>query len=266
MNSEPKKEDTVERALFRLCDELRDRGVAKLPAERSLAERLNSSRSSVRRILNSMEMSGELYRVRGRAGGAFLTGVPTTPPSPRGVPSVARGNRIVTRDLTRAEGVPQMLSSQGYNAGTQVVRAVLEKPTSSVEAAFDSGDVVISLVRIRYADGEALSLEQLYLPAARFPGLLHYPLNTSLYGLLEREYGVSIARTHEQIEVTLAPDNVAALLDCPPDAPLLRLTRETWDNEGEQVEYSVDLFRADRTRLTVDSDIPGPVDHTASAD
>lgn len=253
-------DDSVDVALSRLCKDLRERGVAKLPAERALAERLNSTRGVVRRVLNKMESNGEIYRVRGRAGGAFLAGVPTTMPSPQKVPSIAQGSRIITRDLTRAVGVPQMLSAQGYNAGTHVVRASIEKPSDEVSSVFSNEDLVVSVVRIRYADGEALSLDHAYLPAARFPGLLHHPLNASLYQLIQTEYGVSISESQESIEVTLAPEHVASFLDCEPGVPLLKVTREARDEDGSLIEYSIDLFRADRTRLTVTSRNSGPFD------
>ncbi|MGO2781569.1 MAG: GntR family transcriptional regulator [Corynebacterium variabile] len=246
----------VEVSLSRLCEEFRTEGTAKLPAERDLAQRLGASRSTVRRVLDALEASGDLYRVRGRAGGAFLTGVSTDPPVPEDLPDSGTGRRKVLRDLNQVKGIPQMLSEQGYKDGTQVVRAALETPPPDVTEFFSSAHAVVSLLRIRYADGEALSLEHAFLPTQRFPGLLNHPL-TSLYALLESEYGTTVGRTEESIEAVPATSSVAGILHVKPGAPLLKVTRKARADNDDAIEYSVDLFRADRTSLTVRSDRPG---------
>src|SRR6266568_2949230 len=43
----------------------------------------------------------------------------------------------------------------------------------------------------------------------------------------------------------------AAILDVEPGAPLMAITRTTTDPDGEPIEFSRDLFRADRTRIVV---------------
>lgn len=249
--------EQVHQTLVRLCDEFRGRGVARLPAERDLADRLGASRSTVRRVLNEMEKAGSIYRMRGRAGGAFLTGVPTDPITPGEVPDMGGPSRKVIRDLNHAVGLPKMLSDQGFNVGTQVIRAGLEAPAEAVRTFFGlvENQPVVSLLRVRYADGEALSLEHVFLPAHRLPGLLHHPLNQSIYELLAKEYDVQVARSSEAIEATVCPPSASDMLGISVDAPLLKVTRQSWDDTDLPIEYSVDLFRADRTRLTVHTDV-----------
>ena len=55
----------------------------------------------------------------------------------------------------------------------------------------------------------------------------------------------------ERIEVVLAAPDEAAILDVEPGAPLMAITRTTTDVDGEPIEFSRDLFRADRTRIVV---------------
>jgi GntR family transcriptional regulator len=55
----------------------------------------------------------------------------------------------------------------------------------------------------------------------------------------------------ERIEVALASPDEAAILDVEPGAPLMAITRTTTDADGEPIEFSRDLFRADRTRIVV---------------
>ena len=78
-----------------------------------------------------------------------------------------------------------------------------------------------------------------------------------MYELFEQRYGVVVGGVEETIEAAVAPADVAALLRLRTGDPLLRVTRLASDAQGSPFEYSVDLFRADRTRLTVTTATPG---------
>ena len=106
-------------------------------------------------------------------------------------------------------------------------------------------------MRIRLADGMPISLEHVRLPAERFPRLLDLPLGGSLYDLLEEHYGTVPGEAEEHIEVVAASEDEASILGTEPGAPLLSITRTTKDEDGVLFEYSHDLFRADRTIITV---------------
>ncbi|MBW9111980.1 GntR family transcriptional regulator [Microbacterium trichothecenolyticum] len=266
------KTTEVGQALARLCEELAARGAVKLPAERVLAERFAASRYTVRQVLDGLEQQGVVRRVLGRGGGAYLTAAETRPLAPDSVGGLG-GERKVVRDLNRgAVSVPRMLVAQGFNAGAQVLSAALEVPDESVSRALGlrAGELVASLVRLRFADGDTLSLEHVYVAAERFPSLLHHRLDQSMYDLFETQYGVRVADCEEFIEATLAPADVAQALGIDEGVPVIKLTRRSWDPDGEPIEYSVDVFRADRTRLAVRADNvanrvhPRTVDHSAA--
>ena len=96
-----------------------------------------------------------------------------------------------------------------------------------------------------------ISLENACFPARRFPGLFNLPLSGSLYELFAQQYDVHPGEAVEQIEVVLAGEEEAALLRTAVGSPLLALRRVTYDPLGEPFEHSHDLFRADRTTITV---------------
>ncbi len=207
----------------------------RLGAERDLARQLGVSRSTLRQALGSLELSGQVRRTPGRGGGTFIS------------------HGKIERDLSRVVGLPALLRAQGIVAGTQVVGTATLPADEATRAALslDEGDFVFDVVRIRLADGSPISLEHARLPATRFPGLLEHPLGGSLYELLQLSYGVEPGEAVERIEVASASSDEARILGVTEGAPLLSITRTTVDQDGAPLEYSHDLFRGDRTRITV---------------
>lgn len=229
---------TAEDARRRLLDQI-SRGQLRpgerLGAERELAQALGVSRSTVRQALAALEEAGVVRRVPGRGGGTFVR------------------QQMIERDLSQVVGVPALLREQGMTAGSQVVSTGLGPADQETAGVLDlsAEAYVIDVVRIRLADGTPISLEHVRLPAQLFPGLLDLPLGGSLYELLEEHYGTVPGEAVEHIEVVFASEDEASILGVEPGAALLSITRTTRDAEGSRFEFSHDLFRADRTLITV---------------
>lgn len=235
-----------------LVAQCRAEGIEKLPPERELAATFGVSRTTVRRALRDLEERGVIVRTLGRSGGAFLSDIVASDPVPSTLFNV--GFRKVQRDLNVAGSIPEMLAEQGFESGTGVISAGYSRADTEVATRLEIevGAPVISLLRLRFADGSSLALERMYLDATRFPGLLDREL-ASTYGLLEREYGVEISRVHESIELMTADAKVAGILGVRPRSPLLALRRVAYSQHDWPAETSIFLFRGDRTRLVVES-------------
>jgi GntR family transcriptional regulator len=236
--TEPLIGPTAEDVRQRLLDQISHgqlRPGQRLGAERDLAQELHVSRSTVRQALGALEEAGVVRRVPGRGGGTFVR------------------QQKVERDLSQVVGVPALLRRQGMTAGSRVVSTMMVAADDETRAALrlGAGAYVVDLVRIRLADGTPISLEHIRLPAEMFPGLLDLPLGGSLYELLQERYAVVPGEALEHIEVVPAGDDEASILGLAPGAPLLSIRRTTEDAEGRVFELSHDLFRADRTTITV---------------
>jgi GntR family transcriptional regulator len=228
--------EEVRRRLLEQVNQGQLRPGERLGAERDLAVTLGVSRSTVRQALAALESAGVVRRVPGRGGGTFVR------------------RQKVERDLSHVVGVPALLRQQGMTAGSRIVSTglvVADRETAD-RLGVAVGGYVIEVVRIRLADGSPISLEQVRLPAGAFPGLLDRPLGGSLYELIEAAYGVVPGESVEHIEVVTAGEDEASILALAPGAPLLSITRTTADaRTGAVFEFSHDLFRADRTVITV---------------
>jgi GntR family transcriptional regulator len=242
-------------ALRRLAEELADRGESRMPTERVLAQRLETSRTTVRKALDLLEQDLVIRRVRGRAGGAYLTKVSTQVDAPQAARTFCHGHGIL-RSLNTVKGIPEILREQGFRDGTTVISSGLVPAPFGARSALElgEGELVVSLLRLRHADGETLSLEQMYL-RAELDGLLQTGMK-SVYRTLLAQFGVQICVADESIEIASVSRAEGELLGQPAGTPVLKLERTGHDQHGRAVEYSVDLFRADRTRLNVRSQSP----------
>jgi GntR family transcriptional regulator len=206
-----------------------------LPPERQLAERYGCSLITVRRALSELTHENRIQRTRGRG---------TTVLPPR-----------IERDFGGTLSFTEEMQSRGLDPETRLVAARPESASEHVAEALaiEPGSPTLYLERLRVAGGEPLLLEQVHLPAERFPGLLASDLERgSLYDLLSNRYGTRIARAREALEPVLLRAREARLLDLAPRAPALLIEGVAFESDGTPVEYARSFVRADRTRYYVE--------------
>ena len=213
---------------------IRDRSLQsgdRIGAERELAETLGVSRWIIRRALDDLARQNEILRTHGRSGGVFVA-----PQRVVRVPPLVR--------------LPQYLQAQGIQAGTTVLATRVGPPDGdeAKHLGLESDGWTFRLDRLRFAAGLPLALEVAYLPCDLFPGLLDHPLVGSLQELLEVEYGVRRTMATEDITATAARRDAAAVLQVPPGAPLLSVTRISELDSGRVFEYSRELHRGTELR------------------
>ncbi len=215
----------------------------KLPAEVEAAASLGVSRMTLRQALGAIEAKGLIRRSRGRFGGSFVA-------APR-----------LDFDHTGLPGFTEQLRRLDMTAGAQVVSASEVVPDAEVRDGLRLGRSAraYEVVRVRSANGEPVLLEETYLPADLFPGLLAADLTGSLYALLSRDYLTELVMADEHIEATPATAARARHLGVSPGDPLLLVTRTGFGNSGAAVEFSHDYFRADRSRIRVRSQAGGDI-------
>lgn len=208
----------------------------KLPSEVDIATVLGVSRMTLRQALSSIEAKGLIDRRRGRFGGNFVA-------APR-----------FEFDHASLPGFTEQMRRIHVEAGARVVSATTRRATADVRQRLGlrSGGQVHEIVRARSANGESIVLEEAYLPAAIFPGMLAADLTGSLYAIM-REYDAAPFSADEEIEATPATEQHAEILGIDAGSPLLLITRTSFAAGGVAVEFSRDYHRADRARIRIKS-------------
>jgi GntR family transcriptional regulator len=206
----------------------------RLPPERELAEWLGVSRMTVRQALGALAARGLVERGVGR--GTFV-----------------RAPGKVVHDLSGALGFTERLGRQGIAAGAEVLSTGEERAPDAVADALEvpAGTPTLRVQRVRSAAGRPLALEDTWLPAGCFPGLLERDLGGSLYALMRDPYGHEPAAAVERLEPVIARARDAALLGLPEGAPLMLVERVARDAGGVAVEFARDRHRGDRSSFVV---------------
>jgi GntR family transcriptional regulator len=202
-----------------------------LPPERTLAERYETSRTTVRQALAELVIEGRLHRIQGK--GTFVA-----------KPKVAQELQLVsyTEDMRHHGLRPETrILEIGYATADERLAALL---------GISPGDRTLRVHRLRLADGEPMSIDTSDLPARRFPGLRReMARHRSLYETLATAYDIHLAEAEETIETVLAGPDDARLLDVDVGLPLLLLSRHAYDARGEPVEWAQSLYRGDRYKF-----------------
>jgi GntR family transcriptional regulator len=110
------------------------------------------------------------------------------------------------------------------------------------------------LERLRGAANLPLLLEQVELPAERFPDLLTADLeHGSLYDFLATRYGCRIVRLRETIEPVLPPAREARILNESRRRPMLLLVGTAFAEDGMPVEYSRTYVPGERSKFLIET-------------
>jgi GntR family transcriptional regulator len=210
-----------------------------VPPERELSERFNISRTTVRQALHDLSVEGRIVRRQGK--GTFVA-------APK-----------ITQNLQLTSYTEDM-KAQGLKPSSRVVDIAVSEaePDVAKQLGLPVGTPVLRIERVRYANGEPMAVETVYLDGRRYPDVGHQLVEVaSLYSLLEQEYGMVPVEGEQSIETVLAPPWASRLLGTDSSTPMLLLTRTSRDAAGIPLEYVRSLYRGDRFRLMAKLSRPG---------
>jgi GntR family transcriptional regulator len=203
---------------------------SRLDNEVQLAERLGLSRPTVRAAFLYLSNKGLVVRKRG--AGTLVA------------------NERIDRDV-ELTSLYDDLAAAGRAPATRVIRNEVCHAGDRVAQALQLPEraLVVSLERIRLADGEPIALLHNYLPA----GLVHLSIDMleqhGLYELL-RASGIRPCSATQRMCAKNASAAEARTLSENRGAALLTMERTAYDETGRPLEFAQHLYRASRYAFT----------------
>ena len=203
---------------------------ARLENEVQLAERLGLSRPTVRAAFQYLSNKGLVVRKRG--AGTLVA------------------NERIDRDV-ELTSLYDDLAAAGRAPETTVIRNEVTHASERVAAALHLPEpaMVVSLERLRLADGEPIALMHNFLPT----GLVHLSIDMleqhGLYELL-RASGIRLGSATQRMCAKNASAMEARILHENRGAALLTMERIAYDETGRPLEFAQHLYRASRYAFT----------------
>jgi GntR family transcriptional regulator len=199
-----------------------------LPSENDLTDQFPVSRNTAQRAIEDLVREGLAIRVQGKG-----TYVP---------------KNLVNFGLHRLTSFSEEMKFKGLEPSSKIIRFSKEKPSKDLAKNLDiqPGDEVFNLVRIRYADGHPMALQNSSLPEKLCPGLdTHDFTQESLFDVLEDDYGLRISWQSQNIKPCNARKAEASTLDIEVGTPLLYLDGIAYLERDIPIEYKTIYFRSD---------------------
>lgn len=201
-------------------------------SERELAKTHKVSLMTARHALAGLEREGIVERRRG--AGTFVA------------PPKIHFNKLMS--------YTEHMSSRGLAPRSRVLvaKVIENEPEVAARLGLSASSPMVKIERLRLTAEEPFALEICYLPAAEFSDLVSAPLGrSSLFAMLEHDFGVELAYSDEEIDATAAGGNVAELLSLPKASPILRIRQVIYSNKGKATIYGVGFYRSERHTLFI---------------
>ena len=204
---------------------------AAVPSERQLMADYGVSRITVREAVGQLVNEGWLTRVRGK--GTFVA------------------HRAVQSTLHLASFTDEMASLGHVPSTVVLVREEAVPPPETASALeMAARETAFHVKRLRLADGEPVSIDDAWFPAARLPGLLDRDLSLSLYRTLDEVYGLPVTSATQTVAAEEASAEMAPLLGTRDGAPVLFFDRVSRSGDLA-IEHAASWYRSDRYRLSM---------------
>ena len=197
-----------------------------MPTEAQLGAEHGVSRHTVSQAFRELVSDGLVYRVPGR--GTFVTRL-----SRRG------------KYLRSIGTLEEMMSWIGTKMKVLSPIEIGEDPEAASRLGL-SGTEVAKLTVLRFYKGSPLFVSHIRLPpeVGRLMRAEGLPLDGpgTVIGVVERFVSRPIAGVSVDITAVLAPEDVAALMDCDPGEPILSIERLFYDSDETPMEYAVSHY------------------------
>lgn len=197
----------------------------KLPTEEEFCKQYGISKAPVRQALSDLEDENYIYKIRGK-GSYVLSGY-----------IKQKGDKL--RSFT--DGIIAL----GHTPGAQLIEKKMVKADfeTARNLGIAEGEEVLTVIRLRFIDGEIYSLNYSYFSLRMFPELNEVDFGAaSIIEEIRNKLGTEMTVANVILEATATTDQMSNLLKRKVGSPLLLMNRTTYFKIN-QLEQPLEFVR-----------------------
>lgn len=208
---------------------------AVVPSENEIIQRHKVSNTTARKALHELEKDGWVTRVRGK--GTFVSKNPT-----------------VERSVSRIFGFTKNMLEAGRKPSTKLIgfhlryknhSQVVNGKEYTLKAPF------CEIERVRFADGIPMMKETRYISLALFPDIHRKNLESSLYNLYERDYGIKLTEINQMLSAVVLEGELLNIFEVSSSIPAFRVEGVSFCGKEVIAEMEDSIYRGDMYRFAV---------------
>jgi len=207
---------------------------SQIPTEDELCKLYEVSKATVKLAVLELARQGYVKRQQGK--GTFVC------------------KRVISEGLTMHTSFKELMLDAGLDFSTQVLAKTVMMPTDDLDVKLNiTADThVFYIKRLRSINGDAVLLQEAYVPCQVCPDLLEEDMvDNSLFDILEKKHSIKITKIQDYIELGYLTDEDARLLGLSAGAPALVMEQQCYSGES-QVMYIRSIKRSDRFRFFIE--------------
>nr|WP_017553220.1 UTRA domain-containing protein [Heyndrickxia coagulans] len=207
----------------------------RLPAEPELCQKYDVSRVTLRRSLQELVNEGYLVRKQGK--GTYIT------------------NKKIVRSLISLDGYTEYMEKTGEKPERKIIQKIIKvcSPLVAQRLLLPESSKVIELLRVMYVKDVLLGYEVNSYPTVYFEGLENdIDDQVSTHVLLKQKYGTVLRNNYKILNVVLAAEKMAGLLNCSIGEPLFQLDKTAFNQNGVPVYHSMMYYDVNRVSFIIE--------------
>ena len=205
----------------------------QIPTETEMCNVYEVSRATVRAAVTELVRQGYLSRQQGK--GTFVF------------------KKIISDELAMTTRFRESMLETDMNVSTNVLANTTIMPVDDLNIKLNISvhEHIIYIKRLHSVDNKPMLLQETYIPVNICQSILEEDVkNNSLFGLLEKKYGIQITRVRNYFDITYLNADECKMFDLPENSPALVLNQYffSWKT---QVMYTRSITVTDRFKFSL---------------
>lgn len=204
-----------------------------IPSESELAQMYGINRQTASNAIDTLVQEGLLMSVPGK--GVYVL------------------DNKMKRNLDELQGFTQTMEEDNRKPSFKIINRYVRPAGELYSDMFgiNPDDEIYYVKRVCLADGEPVSLEEIFIPHYVVPKI--EGIDLSLFSIYEiyRMYGIVLENAYQTLDIIRLDRNDARLLDIEDDSPVMFFQCKTYNETGRMVEFNRNYARGDKCTFEV---------------